>query len=210
VRGDARRLNGEDGFRPSSSDRDHWYADSHVICSQRLSFGAIKVRLTNQTIWPILPPMLNSQVRRLLDAYPAIYLACHRQHLRENEGGKVITERQASVLNHLHATRPTSLSKLAEHMGVGRSTMSIAATRLTREGYIARCRDKHDGRSVGLTLTSAGMRIKEQNTVLDAELMKEMFLLMSSRELESALHGIESLAKYAKILLRRRSRGRRP
>lgn len=156
------------------------------------------------------PPMLNSQVRRLLDAYPAIYLACHRQHLRENEGGKVITERQASVLNHLHATRPTSLSKLAEHMGVGRSTMSITATRLTREGYIARCRDKHDGRSVGLTLTSAGVRIKEQNTVLDAELMKEMFLLMPSRELEIALHGIESLAKYAKILLRRRSRGRRP
>jgi len=54
------------------------------------------------------------------------------------------------------------------------------------------------------------MRIKEQNTVLDAELMKEMFLLMPSRELESALHGIESLAKYAKILLRRRSRGRHP
>src|SRR6202021_3447635 len=102
------------------------------------------------------------------------------------------------------------LSKLADDMGVGRSTMSIAATRLTREGYIARCRDKHDGRCVGLTLTSAGMRIKEQNPVLDQELMKEMFLLMPSRELESALHGMESLAKYAKILFRRRSRGGPP
>src|SRR6266446_731678 len=112
--------------------------------------------LTGQTICRTLPPMLDSRIRRLLDAYPAIFLACHRQHVREDEGGKSITEHQASVLDHLHATRATTLSKLAEHMGVGRSSMSITVARLIRSGYIARGPDKNDRRCINLTLTTAG------------------------------------------------------
>lgn len=151
--------------------------------------------------------MLDWRIRRLLDAYPAIFLACHRQHLREDESGRTITEHQASVLDHLHATRPTTLSKLAEHMGVSRSTMSITVARLRRVGYIARKRDKRDRRSACLTLTRAGARIKEQNTLLDPELVDAMFGLMSSAALETALQGVEHLAQSARTLLRRRSRG---
>ena len=77
--------------------------------------------------------------------------------------------------------------------------------RLVRRGYIARGRDKRDGRCINLTLTT-GVRVKEQNTVLDAELVMEMFRLMRSQELETALQGIELLAKYANFLLRRRKR----
>jgi DNA-binding MarR family transcriptional regulator len=151
--------------------------------------------------------MLDSRIRRLLDAYPAIFLACHRIHVRQDETGKPITERQASVLDHLHATRPTTLSKLAEHLGVSRSTMSIMAKRLTRGGYVTRRRDKSDARCIGLTLTPDGERVKEQNTVLDPELVAAMFSVMSRGELEAALQGIESLAKYSRIMLRRRKRG---
>jgi len=164
--------------------------------------------LTNQTICHTLPPMLDSRIRRLLEAYPAIFLACHRQHVREDEAGNAVTEHQASVLDHLHAMRPTTLSKLAEHMGVSRSTMSITVARLVRGGYITRDRDKNDARRVALTLTLVGARIKEQNTVLEPELMREMFRLMPAGELETALQGIEYLAKYARILLRQRKRGR--
>jgi MarR family transcriptional regulator, organic hydroperoxide resistance regulator len=94
--------------------------------------------------------MLDSRIRRLLDAYPTIFLACHRRHVREDEGGRALTEHQASILDHLHPIRPTSLSRLAEHMGVGRSTMSITVARLVRGGYIVRRRDKNDKRSACL------------------------------------------------------------
>jgi len=151
--------------------------------------------------------MLDPAIRRLLDAYPAIFLACHRQHVRADEAGKSVTEHQASVLDHLDETRPTTLSKLAEHMGVGRSAMSITAKRLVRGGYIRRTQDRNDARCVGLTLTPAGARVKEQNTVLDPELVKKMFRLMSADELEMALQGIESLGRHARILLRQRKRG---
>jgi len=152
--------------------------------------------------------MLDPGIRRLLDAYPAIFLACHRQHVREDEAGRSITEHQASVLDHLHPTRATTVSKLAEHMGVGRSTMSITVKRLVRAGHIISSRSKSDRRCVGLTLTATGVRVKEQNTILDPEQVRQMFRLMSAKELETALQGIEYLAKHARILLSQRKRGR--
>lgn len=152
--------------------------------------------------------MLDSQIRRLLDAYPSIFLACHRQHVRQDEGGKGVTERQASVLDHLQAERPTSVSKLAEHMGVGRSAMSITVARLVRAGYIRRSRNTRDARCVGLTLTPAGARVAEQNTILEPDLVRKMFRSMPAAELEAALQGIERLAKCARIMLRQRKRGR--
>ena len=80
--------------------------------------------------------------------------------MREDETGKAITEHQDRVLDHLHAMRPTTLSKLAEHVGVGRSTIDITVARLVRGGNIMSSRDKNDARCVGLTLTPAGVRTK--------------------------------------------------
>jgi DNA-binding MarR family transcriptional regulator len=117
--------------------------------------------------------MLGQQIVRLLEAYPAIYLACHRRHIRDDERGHVVTDSQASVLAHLHATRPVTLSTIARHLGIGRSAMSIAIAKLVRTGYVRRERAEKDGRAIHLTLTAAGVRITEQNTVLDKDLVRE-------------------------------------
>jgi MarR family transcriptional regulator, organic hydroperoxide resistance regulator len=143
-----------------------------------------------------------------LAAYPAIFLGCHRRHVRDDETGRQVTEHQASILDHLDPVRPLTLSKLAEHMGLGRSAMSIAVSRLESAGYILRTPSRNDARSVGLTLTPAGAKIKEQNTVLDPELVVEMFKTMRSSEVEKALSGIELVAQHARMMLRRRTRGR--
>jgi DNA-binding MarR family transcriptional regulator len=164
--------------------------------------------LTNQTIARILSPMLDSRIRRLQAAYPAIFLSCHRRHVREDGGGNSVTERQASVLDHLDEKQPTTLSKLAEHMGVSRSTMSITVSRLVRGGYVARRKNAHDTRRAALTLTPAGARVRDENALLSPELVLEIFRKMSPEELETALQGIECLAKYAHILLRQRKRER--
>lgn len=152
--------------------------------------------------------MLDPRIRRMLDAYPAIYLACHRQHVRSDERGARLTEHQASVLDHLDAARAATLSKLAEHMGIGKSAMSIAVARLVRGGYVRRSRSAEDGRSVALTLTARGARVKEQNTVLEPGLLKEMFRMMPAAEVERALAGIEIFAKYAHVMLWQRKRRR--
>jgi len=152
--------------------------------------------------------MLEANVRRLMAAYPTIYLACHRDHTRADDSGNPLTENQASVLDHLDAIRPTTLSKLAEHMGVGRSTMSTTVARLMRSGYVARKVDGHDRRKAGLTLTAAGKRIQEQNTVLNPLLVRQLFSMMEPEEADRALAGIERLGRAAAILLKRRKRER--
>jgi DNA-binding MarR family transcriptional regulator len=164
--------------------------------------------LTNQTIARILSPMLDSRVRRLQVAYPAIFLACHRQHVREDGDGKSVTEHQASVLDHLDEKQATTPSKLAEHMGVSRSTMSITISRLVRAGYVFRRRSTMDTRSVALTLTRAGARVRDENAVLNPELVRQILRKMNPNEVESALRGIECLAKHARIVLRQRKRER--
>ena len=152
--------------------------------------------------------MVKQRIRRLLEAYPAIYLACHRRHVRSDETSRYLSEHQASVLDHLDAERSMTVSKLAEHMGVGRSAMSIMVSQLERGGYVSRGRDGRDRRSVALKLTRAGSRIKEQNTILDPELVNEMFSLMRADHIETALTALETLAHYARIVLRRRKRRR--
>jgi len=57
-------------------------------------------------------------------------------------------------------------------------------------------------------LTSSGSKIKEQNTILDPELVNEMFGLMRAKDVDAALDGLEMFAKYARIVLRRRKRKR--
>jgi MarR family transcriptional regulator, organic hydroperoxide resistance regulator len=152
--------------------------------------------------------MLESEIRRLLDAYPAIFLACHRRHLRADETGRTVTERQASVLDHLDAKRPTTLSKLAEHMGVGRSAMSVLVSRLVRGGYVVRSVAGDDGRCVALTLTPAGAGVRKEHAVLDPALLRAMLRRVPRAELEQALRGLECLAHHARVLLRERKRGR--
>jgi DNA-binding MarR family transcriptional regulator len=152
--------------------------------------------------------MFDAQTRRLSLAYPAIYLACHRRHIRDDESGALVTAHQATVMDHLDIQKPTTISNLAEHLGIGRSAMSIQVNQLVRRGYVRRRAVPGDRRRVGLTLTDAGNRIKKQNTVLDPDLVGLVFASMPEFELELALQGIEQLAKYAVMLNRRRARRR--
>jgi DNA-binding MarR family transcriptional regulator len=108
-------------------------------------------------------------------------------------------------LDHLDIQNPTTISNLAEHLGIGRSAMSIQVNQLVRRGYVRRRAVPGDRRRVGLTLTEAGNRIKKQNTVLDPDLVRVMFASMPELELELSLRGIEQLAKYAVILNKRRA-----
>ena len=164
--------------------------------------------LTHQTNGFSLLAMFEAQIRRLFDAYPAIYLACHRRHVRDDPSGTIVTAHQASIVDHLDVQKPTTISKLAEHLGIGRSAMSIQVNQLVRRGYIRRSTVRGDGRKIGLTLTEAGNRVKRQNTVLDPDLVRAMFASMPESELEAALEGIALLAKYAAMMTRRSARRR--
>jgi DNA-binding MarR family transcriptional regulator len=153
--------------------------------------------------------MLDADVRTLLDAYPRIYFACHRRHVRDPKSGAVLSAHQASILDHLDTIDPTTLSELAAHMGVTASTMSIAIDRLERQGYAVRARDAGDGRRVNLRLTEAGARIKQAQSVLDPEHVRALLRQLSPAERADGLRGLTILARAAGAAMQARARARR-
>ena len=138
--------------------------------------------------------MLGEEVRRLLDLYPRIFFACHSRHVEDPETRKLVSARQASILDHLDEELPTTLSDLAAHMGVTPSTMSLSIDRLEEMGYVRRVRDTIDGRRVEITLTARGLRLREAQSVLEPERVRAMLAHLSEPDRTRALDGLALLA----------------
>jgi DNA-binding MarR family transcriptional regulator len=137
---------------------------------------------------------LYREIDSFLAWYPQIYFACHRRHVHDEKTGKTLSLKQASILDHLHHTEPIHLHSLAKHMRVTPSTMSLAVDRLEQAGFLVRVRDRRDARRIELRLTAAGNRLKQQQKLLDPELVGELLKRLKGRARAQALHGLELLA----------------
>jgi DNA-binding MarR family transcriptional regulator len=101
-------------------------------------------------------------------------------------------------------------------MGVTASTMSLHVERLVKQGYVLRERDAQDARRLRLRLTAAGIRVREANSVLDAQRVRGMLTRLSAEERQAGLHGLALLARAAGEQMeefskrKRKGRGRLP
>jgi DNA-binding MarR family transcriptional regulator len=134
-------------------------------------------------------------VQAVLDYYPRIYFACHTRHVRDEATGEELSAHQASILSHLDDVEPTSMSELAEHMGVTLSTMSLSIKRLLAGGYVESERSEADRRVAELRLTTAGVRMKEAQTVLDPARVDAVLARLSRDERAGAIEGLRLLAR---------------
>jgi DNA-binding MarR family transcriptional regulator len=141
-------------------------------------------------------------VRRVLEAYPRIYFACHTRHVRDPQSGEDVSAHQASILDHLDEVDAISMSDLAGHMGVTVATMSLTIDRLERKGYVRRDRDPHDGRRVLLRATAAGIRLREAKSVLDPVRVEQVLSQLSHADRQAALHGLQMLARASDAQMR--------
>ena len=154
-------------------------------------------------------PERRPDVQSLLAAYPRIYFACHRRHVRDPRTRRVLSAHQASILDHLDAVEPTTLGDLAGHMGVTPATMSIAIDRLENAGYVTRARSAADRRRAELRLTPAGERIKSASSVLEPDRVKALLDQIPAKERREALAGLTRLAEAADAAIRARARSAR-
>ena len=152
-------------------------------------------------------PTPQSAATEVLSLYPRIYFACHTRHVRDPQTLRTLSRHQASVLDHLDETDPITLNSLASHMGVTAATMSLTMDRLEKKGYVIRLRDVADRRRVHLRLTSAGVRVREATSVLDASLVEAMVARLSEEDRESAIRGLSLLAQAAQAQMADRARG---
>jgi DNA-binding MarR family transcriptional regulator len=151
--------------------------------------------------------MAGNSANRLMALYPRIFFACHRRHYPDPSARAPLTHHQERIIGHLEAEEPTNLSRLARHMGVQASTMSINVERLVRKGLVRRERAPDDRRQIRLRLTPEGARLKEAETVLDEDLVEMMLANLAEAERGRALDGLEVLARAADVLVSRRYEG---
>ena len=151
---------------------------------------------------------LSAATRRLLAAYPAIFLACHQEHRRDPEGDTGISAHQGSILDHLDTVAPMSLTELAQHMGVTPSTMSLHVDRLEASRLVTRTKDAADKRRVLLLLTAAGQRVKRAGSVLEPSRVEGLLRRLSPAQREASLAGLELLATAARECMAAQSRER--
>lgn len=138
-----------------------------------------------------------SAAAQVIELYPRIYFACHSRHVRDPRSQRLLSRHQAGVLDHLDEIDPITLNALARHMGVTAGTMSLTIDRLERKGYVIRLRDTADRRRVQLRLTSAGVRIRQESSVLDAPRVEALVSRLTPVERGLAVQGLALLARAA-------------
>jgi DNA-binding MarR family transcriptional regulator len=140
---------------------------------------------------------LEEAARDVMRLYPQIYFACHSRHVRDPLTGKLLSRHQVSILDHLDEIDPLTLNDLARHMGVTPGTMSLSIDRLERKGYVVRLRDTADKRRVHLRLTTAGVRVRQANSVLDPARVEALVGRLDDADRTAAIHGLALLARAA-------------
>lgn len=149
--------------------------------------------------------MSATHARVILDLYPRIFLACHTGHRRDPESRKVLSDSQASLLDHLDEVESIRLTDLARHLGITPSSASLAVSRLVARGYVARSKSPGDGREVRLRLSPAGRRVRDAQEVLNPALVQRLVSRLGPREQVRAIEGLSLLAREANALLKERS-----
>ncbi len=125
---------------------------------------------------------LDQAIERIQFAYPQIYFACHTRHARKRSNSFHVSARDTEMLVHLGGDAAMTLSELARHMDMARSTVSEAMTKLVRLGYAA----KHeapgrDRRHIGLTLTPKGVEVIRATSVLEAARLRRVLGRLSRK-----------------------------
>ncbi|HLY30316.1 MAG TPA: MarR family transcriptional regulator [Ktedonobacterales bacterium] len=144
---------------------------------------------------PVTPDVqtLAAEVGRL---YPAVYQRFHVS--RHTLPGADVTQRMLSVLQHMAASGPLTVSELATHLTLGKSTTTELVDRLEAKGLVARMRDERDQRRVFIWLTDAGRdRAAMRPRVLEDETLARALAHMSVASRRQLVEGLRALLRAA-------------
>ncbi|MFI5177768.1 MAG: MarR family winged helix-turn-helix transcriptional regulator [Vicinamibacterales bacterium] len=139
---------------------------------------------------------IDQAVERVQFSYPQVYYACHTRHARRRSNPFRLSARDSEILVHLDRRAPMTLSLLARHMDLARSTLSEAVTTLETLGYVAKSSGTPgDRRQIGLVLTPQGVEAVRGSSVLESWRLRTVFGRLSERQRAAAVRGLDLLAR---------------
>jgi DNA-binding MarR family transcriptional regulator len=132
--------------------------------------------------------MNSSEAERFEAAYRRIWGALNRPDDAE------LSHHGREVLRHVPADASVTLTWLAGHLALPKSSASILVKDLARRGLIARERDPDDERRLRIALTEAGRARVAADTVLDPERLALALAGLPAGVRRALLDGMERLA----------------
>ena len=100
-----------------------------------------------------------------------------------------MTPQQYWLLRHLQHHGPTSISELANALGITAGSATVACQRLEKAGFVTRARQAHDERVVQVALTEQGQALIEVWRKQRREALTQLLSVLDEREQEE-LHGL--------------------
>lgn len=139
---------------------------------------------------------LDHAVERIQFCYPQVYYACHTRHARARSDAAHLSTRDSEILVHLETTTPLTLTELAAHMDLSRSTLSEAISKLEAFGYVEKAtRRGGDRRHIAIVLTRKGVDAVRRTSVLESKRLQTVLTPLSKSDRAAIIRGLEKLAR---------------
>jgi DNA-binding MarR family transcriptional regulator len=122
------------------------------------------------------------------------------------QGSASLSVPQLRALGFLDRCPGTSLSAVAEHLGVTASTASTIADRLVRHGLVERTPHPEERRRIALSLTAAGAGLLEQARAATRARITDLLGELSPEELRTVEAGVTLLNDAVRATRVRRKR----
>ncbi|OLB79609.1 MAG: hypothetical protein AUI14_09795 [Actinobacteria bacterium 13_2_20CM_2_71_6] len=117
-----------------------------------------------------------------------------------------LSQHERQLLHHVPADGVVSLTWLAEHLALPKSTASTIVKSLGQRGFVERPRDPGDERRLAIALTDTGRARLAEDTVLQPEPLRAALGKLSPQVRAALLDGLEQLATAAEAVTTRRPR----
>jgi DNA-binding MarR family transcriptional regulator len=111
-----------------------------------------------------------------------------------------LSQHERQLLHHVPARGAISLTELARHLALPKSSASVVVKSLARRGFLVRARDAEDERRLRIALTEEGRARVQADTVLEPRRLSAALARLSQRRRRELLRALEDLAREAEAL----------
>lgn len=111
-----------------------------------------------------------------------------------------LSQHERQLLHHVPTDGVVSLTWLADHLGLPKSTASTVVKSLGQRGFVERARDPGDERRLAIALTEQGRARLGEDTVLEPQALTAALAQLSPQVRAGLLEGMEQLAAAAEAV----------
>ena len=115
-----------------------------------------------------------------------------------------LSQHERQILHHVPRHGAISLTELARHLALPKSSASVVVKALAQRGFLVRARDQVDERRLCIELTAQGRARVEDDTVLEREPLAAALARLPARRRRELVNSLAALADAAEEVVGRR------